>query len=184
MKNMQLILASNLRRIREERRLSLDKVSELTGVSKSMLGQIERGESNPTLQTVWKIANGLRVSLTDLTEVPRSETVVISKEDISPIISDNGLFRVYPVFPFDGETRSEILAIVLEKGAYSCSEAHNARTVEYVLVFEGEVTIMAGSEEYVLKAGEAIKFRADCTHSYHNSGDGVARFCNVMFYPE
>jgi len=102
MENMQLILASNLRRIREERRLSLDKVSELTGVSKSMLGQIERGESNPTLQTVWKIANGLRVSLTDLTEVPRSETVVISKEDISTIVSDNGLFRVYPVFPFDG----------------------------------------------------------------------------------
>ena len=50
MENMQLILASNLRRIREERRLSLDKVSELTGVSKSMLGQIERGESNPTLR--------------------------------------------------------------------------------------------------------------------------------------
>jgi len=184
MENMQQILASNLRRIREERKLSLDKVSELTGVSKSMLGQIERGESNPTLQTVWKIANGLRVSLTALTEVPRSETVVISKENISPIVSDNGLFRVYPVFPFDGQTRSEILAIVLEKGAYSCSEPHNAKTLEYVLIFEGEVTIMAGSEEYVLKAGEAIKFRADRPHSYHNSGDGVARLCNVMFYPE
>ncbi len=184
MEDMKLILAANLRGIREERRLSLDKVSEMTGVSKSMLGQIERGESNPTIQTVWKIANGLRVSLIDLTEAPHSGTVVISKNDISPIIGDDGLFRVYPVFPFDGETRSEILSIELDKGAYSCSEPHNPRTVEYVLVFEGELTVTAGVEEHSLKVGESMKFRADRPHSYHNSGNGITRLCVIMYYPE
>jgi len=98
MENMQLILASNLRRIREERRLSLDKVSELTGVSKSMLGQIERGESNPTLQTVWKIANGLRVSLTDLTEVPRSETGSSQKRIFLPSSVITDYFGYIPFF--------------------------------------------------------------------------------------
>lgn len=184
MEDMKLVLAANLRCIREERKLSLDKVSEMTGVSKSMLGQIERGESNPTLQTVWKIANGLRVSLVDLTESPRSDTVIISKKHISPIVGDNGLFRVYPVFPFDGETRSEILSIELDKGAYSSSEPHNPRTVEYVLVFEGELTVTVGTEEHSLKAGESIKFRSDRPHSYHNSGNGITRLCVIMFYPE
>ena len=51
MDNLNLIIANNLKRIRDERKLSLDKVADLTGVSKSMLGQIERGESNPTIST-------------------------------------------------------------------------------------------------------------------------------------
>jgi Predicted transcriptional regulators len=60
------LIAQNLKRLREERKLSLDRVAELTGVSKSMLGQIERGDSSPTVATVWKIANGLKVSFTTL----------------------------------------------------------------------------------------------------------------------
>ena len=63
MDDINKIVAENLREIRRLRKLSLDGLAELTGVSKSMLGQIEREESNPTLQTLWKIAAGLRVSL-------------------------------------------------------------------------------------------------------------------------
>ena len=59
MGNINLVISMNLKHIREERKLSLDKVAKMTGVSKSMLGQIERGDSNPTIATVWKIANGL-----------------------------------------------------------------------------------------------------------------------------
>ncbi len=59
-----LVLAENLKTLRANRKLSLDKVAELTGVSKTMLSQIERGESNPTIHTVWKIANGLKISFT------------------------------------------------------------------------------------------------------------------------
>ncbi|HCL78549.1 MAG TPA: hypothetical protein DIC53_01115, partial [Synergistaceae bacterium] len=69
--DLEKIVAENLKRIRSDRKLSLDGLAALTGVSKSMLGQIERGESSPTLQTVWKIANGLRISLTELTDAPK-----------------------------------------------------------------------------------------------------------------
>ena len=65
---MQLneIIAMNLKRLRAERGLSLGKLSELSGVSKVMLSQIEKGESSPTINTLWKIANGLQVSYTKL----------------------------------------------------------------------------------------------------------------------
>ena len=59
-------LSNNLKVIREERNLSLDKLSEMTGVSKSMLRQIEIGQSSPTIATIWKIANGLRIPFTAL----------------------------------------------------------------------------------------------------------------------
>ncbi|MEN6483123.1 MAG: helix-turn-helix transcriptional regulator, partial [Anaerolineaceae bacterium] len=66
MEDATLLIAKNLKRIREERKLSLDRLSDLTGVSKSMLGQIERGESSPTISMVWKITNGLKISFTTL----------------------------------------------------------------------------------------------------------------------
>ena len=57
-------ISENLRQIRKEKKLSLDSMAEQTGVSKSMLGQIERGESSPTVATLWKIATGLHISFT------------------------------------------------------------------------------------------------------------------------
>lgn len=62
MDDIQAIIAMNLVKLRKNRNLTLDQVSELTGVSKAMLGQIEKGKSTPTVTTLWKIANGLQVS--------------------------------------------------------------------------------------------------------------------------
>ena len=184
MDDLERIVAENLKRLRKERKLSLGGVSELTGVSKSMLGQIERGESSPTLQTVWKIANGLRISLSELTDAPKAEMEAFSREDIAPIIGDNGRFLVFPLFPFDGQSRFEILAIEMDKGAFSSSEAHVTGAIEYVHVFKGEVTISAGKAEKRLKTGDSMRYRADRPHSYHNSGAERASLSMVIFYPE
>ncbi|CAM5209801.1 DNA-binding protein OS=Lysinibacillus sphaericus OX=1421 GN=LS41612_09375 PE=4 SV=1 [Lysinibacillus sphaericus] len=70
MEEIHLIFARNLKAIREKEKLSLEKVSQLCGVSKTMIGQIERGESSPTLTTIWKIATGLKVSFTTLIHQP------------------------------------------------------------------------------------------------------------------
>ena len=74
---MSSMIAANLKRIRKEKKLSLDNAAEMTGVSKSMLGQIERGESSPTVATLWKIATGLHISFTALLEGQAMETKII-----------------------------------------------------------------------------------------------------------
>lgn len=96
---MSGIIAENLKRIRKENKWSLDTVSDMTGVSKSMLGQIERGESSPTISTLWKIATGLHISFTGLLEQSEKEAEIISKEEVNPLLSDGGHFRLYPFFP-------------------------------------------------------------------------------------
>lgn len=67
-----MIVAKNIRRLREESKLSMDELSKLSGVSKSMLAQIERGEENPTISTLWKLSNGMKVSFDALTVRPKS----------------------------------------------------------------------------------------------------------------
>lgn len=177
-------IAENLRRLRGEKRLSLDDVARFTGVSKSMLGQIERRASNPTIQTVWRIANGLRISLSGLLRLPENETEIVRTAEISPVVGDSGRFRVYSLFPFHEETRFEILSVEMDEGAFSASEAHTPGTLEYLLATEGRTAVRLGEEERILAAGDSLRYRADRPHAYRNAGPGRAGFRMVMFYPE
>lgn len=177
-----MVLANNLRRLREEKKLSLDRLAELTGVSKSMLGQIERGESNPTVATVWKIAGGLKVSFTALIHSPQPDTLVIQREAIEPFVEDAGRYRIYPFFPYEEGRPFEMYTVEMERGSYLSAEAHAAGTQEFITVLEGELTVRVGTEEFTVGQGEAIRFKADRPHAYHNSGQGMARLCMVIHY--
>lgn len=183
MENLNLVIADNLKRIREEKKLSLEKAAELTGVSKTMLGQIERGESSPTITTLWKIANGLKTSFSTLIDSPQPDTVIIEKGSITPLIEDNGKFRLYPFFPYENGRRFEMYSVEIEKGGYLSADAHGSGTQEFITVFEGEMTLRIGNEEYTVANGSSIKFKADKPHSYHSSGDTTARLSMILYYP-
>lgn len=183
MSDMNGIIAGNLRQLREDRKLSLEKASEITGVSKSMLGQIERGESNPTITTIWKIASGLKVSFTALVNAPQADTVIVNQADIVPLIEADGKYRVYPIFPYEEGRRFEMYSLEIDQGGYFASNPHGEKTQEFITVFDGELTILTNNREYKIAKGESIRFRADKPHSYHNPGDVLARLSLVIYYP-
>ena len=184
MEELTLVVAQNLRRMREDKKLSLDRLAELTGVSKSMLGQIERGESSPTISTIWKIANGLKVSFTSLLNAPQTDTSVVQKAAIQPLIEDNGKYRLYTLFPIEEGRRFEIYSIEIEKGGYLSAEAHSAGTQEFLTVSTGELTVRANDQEYCLNEGDSIRFRADRPHVYHNSGEVLTKVNLVIHYQD
>jgi len=181
--DMNGIIAGNLRQLREDRKLSLEKASEITGVSKSMLGQIERGESNPTITTIWKIASGLKVSFTALVNAPQADTVIVNQADIVPLIEADGKYRVYPIFPYEEGRRFEMYSLEIDQGGYFASNPHGEKTQEFITVFDGELTILTNNREYKIAKGDSIRFRADKPHSYHNPGDVLARLSLVIYYP-
>lgn len=183
MEEIQLVLARNLKAIREKEKLSLEKVAQLSGVSKTMIGQIERGESSPTLTTIWKIANGLKISFTTLINNPQPDTTVVLKEDIQVLTEDNGRYRVYPSFPFQENRRFEVYTIEIEIEGKLSSDSHKEGTEEFITVFDGEVTIDVSDGRYTLKSGDSIRFKADRPHTYANSGDILARLSMTIYYP-
>ncbi len=182
MEDLQLILAANLKAIRDERGLSLDKVAGATGVSKSMLGQIERGESNPTLATVWKIANGLHVGLTELVKEKQDEHEIIRKSQVAYISEDNGKSKVYPYFTYEDGRPYEVYKVDMEPGSYIDAEPHAEGTVEVIVVNAGEISLRIKDEEVTLHEGDATRFFGDQDHSYHNSGKTPARLGIVIYY--
>jgi transcriptional regulator with XRE-family HTH domain len=180
---LPLSIGKNVSALRKKRGLSLDKVSELTGVSKAMLGQIERGESNPSVTTLWKIANGLRVSFTSLIERQSPTISVIDLSHIRPIEEAEGDYQVFPLFPFDADKRFEIFSLTLQAGSSHVSEAHQQGVEEYVIVTQGELVITIESETYRITEGNAIHFNGDLPHVYGNKTGIQTKYIMMIFYP-
>ncbi|MFB6804626.1 helix-turn-helix domain-containing protein [Peribacillus butanolivorans] len=183
MEEINLILAKNLKAVRESKKLSLERVAELTGVSKTMIGQIERGGSSPTITTIWKIANGLKISFTSLINNPQPDTKVVLRSDIQTLSEDNGKYRVYPYFPFEDDKRFEVYSIEIEKGGFLSADSHREGTEEFLTVFEGELTVRVNNNEYTIRNGDSIRFKADKPHDYLNSGETLTRLSMILYYP-
>ncbi len=176
-------IARKLKQIRKSKGLSLDQVAELTGVSKAMLGQIERGASNPTVTTLWKIATGLKVSFSSFIEDKDPAVTVVSLSNITPIIEAEGDYKVYPMFPFNQDKQFEIYTVLLGANGRHESEAHGAGVEEYITVMEGELELNIGDQTYTIKEGEAVRFYADKPHVYINRKPKPLRFQNLIYYP-
>lgn len=183
MEEINFIIAKNLKAYREAKRLSLEKVAELTGVSKTMIGQIERGESSPTIKTIWKIASGLKISFSSLIHSPLPDTKVIRKNELQTLTECDGKYRVYSNFPFEDGRRFEIYTVEMEPEAVVQSEAHSEGTEEYITVFQGELLVRVNDEEFVIHPGDSIRFRADRPHDYINNGQVQTNLSMILYYP-
>ncbi|MBU3131856.1 helix-turn-helix domain-containing protein [Clostridium gasigenes] len=182
MKNLNLIIGNKLKSIRNERNLSLDEVAKLTGVSKAMLGQIERAQSNPTVSTLWKISTGLKVSFSFFVDENQDDLKVIYQNDINPIIEENNRMKLYPIFPFDSNKGFEIFTIELGPGCNHISTPHNAGVEEYIIVTEGQIEITINDKKFILQKGNSIRFMANKPHSYKNINQNISVFQNIIFY--
>ena len=171
-----------IKKTRQERNLSLDETARLTGVSKAMLGQIERGESSPTVSTLWKISTGLRISFSTLMGAPSATYAPVSVEDIQPVEEEGGLFFLYDIFPFDPVAGFEIFTIHLKPGCRYASPSHANVSEEYVIATAGTMELTVGGQAFTLRKGMAIKFRGDEPHIYANPYAEEAVFQNIIRY--
>ena len=175
-------VAENCKRLREQRQLTLDGAAALTGVSRSMLAQIEKGNANPTISVLWKIANGYKVSFTSLVEDREGAPTVLRAAQTEPLQEDEGRYLNYPVFAFDERTAFETYRIVIAPGGCLDAEGHLPGTEEYITVFGGTVEIEAGGQRYQLENGDSIRFRADGPHAYRNIGQETALLSMLIYY--
>lgn len=177
------ILSVNLKKIRAQRNLSLDSLAELTGVSKSMLGQIERGVVNPTISTVWKIADGLKLSFTTLISDEERAVDIVRREELRPFLGEDQGFRTYPIFPFDAGRRFENYMSEVKPGSSLRAQAHPALTQEFITLFTGTLEVDTGHGIYQLSPADSIRFQADVPHGYRNTGRDTVLLSMVIYYP-
>jgi transcriptional regulator with XRE-family HTH domain len=176
-------VGENLKRLRNQRALSLEKLAQQSGVSRAMLGQIELGQSAPTINVLWKVARGLGVNFSALiTGQSAPAPLVLRKKDAKLLTSSDRTFTSRALFPVDQPRRVEFYELRLAAGGRERADAHPPGTVENLVVTDGAVEIEVGNERHALDAGDAILFPADEPHVYKNRGKGEAVMYLVMTY--
>ena len=178
-------IANALRLLRSGRGWSLDRTAQETGVSKAMLGQIERCESSPTIATLWKIASGFQTSLSSLIEpAPVASPDGVIRRSVEALRNQPGPdgMLVALLFPFAPQFRFELFELTLLPGYERLSEAHEPGVTEHVIVLRGPMEVLVEGEWIELGEGEAVRFTADRPHGYRNRRATPAVFHNLIHY--
>jgi transcriptional regulator with XRE-family HTH domain len=183
------VVGGNLRRLRMRRGLSLEKLAQKSGVSRAMLGQIELGQSAPTINVLWKIARALEVTFATLIQAREAGgPTVLKKAQAKVLTSHGGQFSSRALFPFDGPRRAEFYELRLAAGSNESADAHAPGTLENLVVAEGQLELVVGEgahrETHRLETGDAIVFEADVAHVYANPGAAECVMYLVMTYAE
>lgn len=179
-------VGQNLSCLRKKRDLTLEKLAKMAGVSRAMLGQIEAGESAPTISLLWKIARALDIRFADLLGAETSGDVVVLRADEAKLLrsSDNS-FESRALFPFDIRRKAEFYKLRLKAGYAEHAVAHPEGTYENLVIQSGRLRLTVGDSEPIeLKTSDAIYFRADVPHIYENPGAKDTYMYLVMTYAE
>jgi transcriptional regulator with XRE-family HTH domain len=184
-KDLTPVVGSNLRRLRGQRGLSLEKLAQVSGVSRAMLGQIELGQSAPTINVLWKISSALGVPFSALiTARGTPGPHVLRAEQAKHLTSHDGAFSSRALFPFDEPRRVEFYELRLAPGGEERADAHNPGTTENLVVASGSIEIEVEGRKEQLEAGDAIVFEADRPHVYRSRSTGESVLYLVMTYAD
>ncbi|MFD1886706.1 helix-turn-helix domain-containing protein [Paenibacillus wenxiniae] len=182
MEPIQQIIARNLLKLRKSRNLTLEQTSELTGVSKAMLAQIENEKSNPTVTTLWKIAKGFQVSFSMFLKEEEQPIQQVNIRELDPVVDSDDLYKVYSFFPYHPENRFELYVVDLLPGCEHLPKTHPGE--EYLFVKEGSLIVEINGKPYHVSDGDALHFSGTIPHGYFNPSSEKASYFMMMYYPE
>lgn len=172
------VVCDRVRDMRKSRGWTLEQLASLSGVSRSMLSQIERGAANPTLGVAFRIAQAFGLSLGDLVDTPRPGPRIdlIRADDRSFLFRDDPLVRIRTLSPLHLEKDVEFYELTLRPAGVLTSSPHYEGTREFLTVEEGHVRVTSGEESVELRKGDSCHYPADVPHEIANlaSSDAVA----------
>ena len=175
------LLPARLKAARRAQGLSLEAVAKLSGVSRSMVSQIERGESSPTIATLWNLTRALQVDFAGLLDDPDgTDRIEVLRAGAVPVIENRGEgCRIRILSPPEEAGGHEVYDIRFESGGALRSQPHARGTRESLTVIEGAVSVTSGSAAEVLHPGDTARYAADLPHAIAAEG-GPARVLLIV----
>lgn len=176
-------LARRLRGLRRDRDLSLDALAAATGVSRSMISLVERGEASPTAVVLERLATGLGVPLAALFDDPAPPPSPVARAADQPVWTDpvSGYVR-RNVSPPGAASPIDIVEVLFPPGARVAYETgpREPRVDQQVWVLEGAVEVSVGDAVHALEAGDCLAFALDVPVAFANPYDRPAHYAVVL----
>lgn len=163
-------IAVAVARLRKERKLSLAALAREAGISRSMLHEIEKDRTNPTVGIAWRLATALGVELAELLRGSVQSPIVdvIGKHATPWLASADGLCRLRILGPLELAGHLEWYLLDAEPKGELVSTPHQPHTMEHLSVLKGELVVSVDGEETKVTGGATIRYRADRPHAIRN----------------
>ncbi|QBE67538.1 XRE family transcriptional regulator [Pseudoduganella lutea] len=174
-----------LQRLRLARGLTLEDLSRIAGVSKSMLSQIEREKANPTIAITWRLANALGVAIGELLadEQRPVDTIRVVDAHETPTLPGNHAGYVLRILgPMELAGKYEWYELTLAPGGELVSQPHDPGTTEHVTLLHGAIEIEVGAHKKKVKLGGTARYPADQQHALRNIGKTEAKALLVVIH--
>jgi transcriptional regulator with XRE-family HTH domain len=177
-------LGRRVKQLRAARGWSLEALANASGVSRSMLSQIEREQANPTLAVTLRIARAFGLSLGELLESPgaASAVSVIRAEDHTYHYRSDKACRIRTLSPLNLEKDVEFYEVRLQAGGALRSSPHFEGTREFVTLQKGRMRIESAADAEELNTGDSASYRADVPHALINAGKAEAVVFLIVIY--
>lgn len=178
-------IGRRVKKLRQERGWSLEELADSSGVSRSMLSEIERERANPTLTVTFRIARAFGMTLEDLVEGAgggNSAIQVVRAKDVTQVFHNDRQCRIRTLSPLNLEKDVEFYELRLSEGGTLSSQPHIEGTREFLTVEQGVVTVRSGDFSETLAKGDSGTYRADLPHSITNTGKREAVAFLVVIY--
>ncbi len=175
-------LPARLKEARRTQGLSLDAVAKLSGVSRSMVSQIERGESSPTIATLWNLTRALQVDFAGLLDsAPAAPQVETLRAAQVPTIDNLGSgCRIRILSPPEDAGKHEVYELTIAPGGVLDSQPHTRGAREHLTVISGSLTVTSGEVSSSLNAGDTARYAADVPHRITAAGGETRAFLVVQ----
>lgn len=172
-------LGPRLRQLRKSRNLTLDALARASGVSRSMLSQVERGQANPTLGTIWALTEALHVDISELIGAGKSAAKVridVASASFTPEIrSDDGSCVLKILSPAERVGSVEWYELRITPGGELRSEPHASGSMEHLTVLEGTLEVQVADQAVTVGNGETARYPGDVPHRIANPTKRLAR---------
>jgi len=176
-------IGDNIYDIRSQKKMSLDELSKKSGVSKSMLSQIEKQKTNPTVITAWKIARALSVDVEKLLQSCDNTAIEVIRGKDAPVIkSSDNLCTIRINTPIHMADNLEIYYLILKPSGEIPSSPHYPDTEEFLTVISGKLHVESGSMSTDLESGDTARYHADRSHKIQNRSSDTAEAYLVVYF--
>ncbi len=158
-------LGSNVRRLREARGLSQQRIAQLSDIPRPTWASLESGAANPTLAVLSRVASALQVSIEELIGAPRTAARLFRAGEVRERKRQGATLRPLLAESIPG---LDISRMELAPGGQLVGVPHTPGTREYLTCERGRIELVASGECWSLATGDALVFRGDQRHTYRN----------------
>ena len=175
-------LGKTIQRLRKAYKMSLGDLSEQSGVAKSIISQIERNETNPTISTVFRLSQALDTTIEEVLKTGKTDAFIEhqAKAAVPLLESEDGLCRLAIVGPLNLVDHLQWYDFHAQAGGMLDSDPHPPGTIEHLYVVTGTVAVTVDDSTRTVKAGEALRYHADRPHRIVNAGAEAAHASMVL----